>query len=128
MTYRKRSLLAKLPTLFQPSACLLLLYLAAPAFTAPLLNFPFNEGSGMTTTDSSGGLTGIFGIGGDAATGPAWTNETPSGMAGDHALAFNLDNPPVRQRVDADLTASPLVLGANNTNYTLQAWVKLPTR
>ncbi|HKS37120.1 MAG TPA: LamG-like jellyroll fold domain-containing protein [Verrucomicrobiae bacterium] len=130
MTHKEFSLLANLPgsVLAQRAACLLALCLASSAFTAPLLNFPFNEGSGMTTTDSVGGVSGIFGIAGDPATGPAWTNDTPGGMAGDYALAFNLDNPPVRQRVDVDLTASPLVLGANNTNYTLQAWVKLPTR
>ncbi len=54
-----------------------------------------------------------------------WTNETPSGLAGDFALAF-LTNTPVKDSVTVDYGSTPINLGANNTNYTLQAWVKMP--
>ena len=59
---------------------------------------------------------------------PVWTNDTPTGMGGDFALAFDLNNPLMRQRVTVDYGATPIDLGANNTNYALEAWVKLPTR
>lgn len=61
-----------------------------------------------------------------ATFGPAWTNDAPSGLPGDHALAFNLDVPANRQRINVDYSPGLVDLRANNTNYTLEAWVKLP--
>jgi hypothetical protein len=58
---------------------------------------------------------------------PVWTNDTPTGLTNDFALAFNLDIPTNRQRINLDFDISQLNLGANSTNYTLETWVKLPT-
>jgi hypothetical protein len=60
-------------------------------------------------------------------TGPAWTNDTPSGAANDYALAFLTDNPPVKEVVTANYGDAPIDLSVNNNSYTLQSWVKLPT-
>jgi hypothetical protein len=62
-----------------------------------------------------------------ALTGPAWTNDTPSGAAGDFALAFLSTNPPVKEVVTVNYGDTPIDLAANNTSYTLQTWVKIPT-
>jgi concanavalin A-like lectin/glucanase superfamily protein len=58
---------------------------------------------------------------------PVWTNDTPTGFTNDFALAFNLDIPTNKQRINLDFTSDQLNLGANNTNYTLETWVKLAT-
>lgn len=102
--------------------------LSTTSLAEPLAHFPFNEGSGDQTTDTVRGLVGILGVPGDPSTQPVWTNDTPTGAAGDFALAFNLNDPPVRPAVTVDAAETPFDFGANNTNYTLQAWVKLPTR
>jgi hypothetical protein len=60
-------------------------------------------------------------------TSPAWTNDTPTGLPGDFALAFLTDRPPIFESAFAPFGSTVIDLGANNTNYTLQAWVKLPT-
>jgi hypothetical protein len=117
-----------LQSVIQIAAVGLSLWLGTPLFAATLLSFPFNEGTDLATTDEVLGVTGIFGDGADPGSGPQWTNSTPSGRVGDFALAFNPDNPPVRQRITADLVDHALNLGTNNTNFTLEAWVKLPTR
>jgi hypothetical protein len=58
---------------------------------------------------------------------PLWTNDTPTGLIGDHALAFVREDAPLREYVNVPYGGTPIDLGANGTNYTLQAWVKLPT-
>lgn len=62
-----------------------------------------------------------------AITSPVWTNDTPSGLAGDYGLAFLTENPVIKEVVTVNYGATTIDLAANNTNYTLQAWVKLPT-
>jgi len=62
-----------------------------------------------------------------ALTAPAWTNDTPTGLAGDYALAFVKDKPVIFESVLALDPSGVIDLDANGTNYTLQAWVKLPT-
>ncbi len=62
-----------------------------------------------------------------ALTGPAWTNDTPSGAANDFALAFLSANPPVKEVITANYGEAPIDLSVNNNSYTLQVWVKLPT-
>ncbi len=62
-----------------------------------------------------------------AANGPVWTNHTPTGLASDHALAFLRTNTAVKEYMTVRYGSTAVDLGANNTNYTLQAWVKLPT-
>ena len=110
------------------AAAFSLLAVSPASFAAPLVNFPFDEGTGDTTIDSVFGYIGILGDSINLESQPVWTNDTPSGLSQDFALAFNLTESPVRQFVNVDLAASPLDLGINGTNYTLQAWVKLPTR
>jgi hypothetical protein len=58
---------------------------------------------------------------------PLWTNDAPSGLPGDYALAFVRDDAPQREYVNVPYGNTPIDLGVNGTNYTLQAWVKLPT-
>lgn len=58
---------------------------------------------------------------------PVWTNDTPTGRPDDFALAFVTEAPLVKEYVTVNYSAAPIDLGINNTNYTLQAWVKLPT-
>lgn len=60
-------------------------------------------------------------------TGPAWTNDTPSGATNDFALAFLSPNPPVKEVVTVNYGETPIDLSVNNNSYSLQAWVKLPT-
>lgn len=62
-----------------------------------------------------------------AVTSPVWTNDTPSGLPGDSALGFITAKPPVYESISVPYGAGVVDLGANNTNYTLQAWVRLPT-
>jgi hypothetical protein len=57
---------------------------------------------------------------------PVWTSDSPSGLPGDYSLSF-LGNFPVKEYINVNYGSTPVDLGANNTNYTLQAWVKLPT-
>jgi hypothetical protein len=47
-------------------------------------------------------------------------------LSDDFSLAFNLDVPTNRKRLNLDFTSAQVNLGANNTNYTLEARVKLP--
>jgi hypothetical protein len=54
-----------------------------------------------------------------------WTNDSPAGASGDYALFFPA-NTPVKESVNADYGSANINLGQNNTNYTLQAWVKVP--
>src|SRR5688572_27859448 len=93
------------------AAALCLLGIFPASVAAPRVNFPFDEGTGNTTT---GSVFGYFGILGDAVnleSQPIWTNDTPSGLNADFALAFNLNASAVRQFVNGDLAASPLDLG-----------------
>jgi hypothetical protein len=58
---------------------------------------------------------------------PVWTTDTPTGLPGDYALSFNATNAAFRERVTVEYEGEMIPLGQNNTNYTLEAWVKLPT-
>ena len=62
-----------------------------------------------------------------SATSPVWTNDTPTRLPGDFALAFLTERPPTFEFVAVPYGGTPINLGENNTNYSLQAWVKLPT-
>src|SRR5687767_2767530 len=72
-------LISKRAKTFGLAAWVSAIFLSGPASAATLLNFPFNEGSGLTTADSVAGTSGLFGDGVDPVTGPAWTNNAPSG-------------------------------------------------
>ena len=93
-----------------------------------IVSYSFNESDFPAANDISPALPTM--LSSDvlpSLTGPAWTSDTPTGMAGDYALAFLAEAPPIRQVVTVDYGATSVDLGLNNTNYTLQAWVKLPT-
>lgn len=62
-----------------------------------------------------------------SVTAPVWTNDTPTGLEGDYALAFLKEKPLVFESAFAPFGGAAIDLAANNTNYTLQAWVRLPT-
>lgn len=98
-----------------------------PAFANTLVNYQFNQ-SALPATNSivpvlptvqSHALLPVL-------TGPKWTNDTPSGLTNDYALAFLAENPPVREVVTVNFDGTPVDLAVNNTNYTLQAWIKMP--
>ena len=59
---------------------------------------------------------------------PIWTNDTPSGLSGDYALGFVRTDAPQREFVNVSYEGYSLDLGANNTTYTLQAWIKPVTQ
>ncbi len=58
---------------------------------------------------------------------PKWTSDTPSGLPGDYALAINTNLNNFRQWVHVHYEGEAIPLGANNTNYTLETWIKMPT-
>lgn len=78
--------------------------------------FPFNQGSGTQVTDSVAGLKGILN-----SSGPSWNTNSVTGQANDFSLYF--DGTKKLTVVDTNQ-----VIGTNglNSDYTLQAWVKLP--
>ena len=49
---------------------------------------------------------------------------TPSGLSGDYALAFVRTDAPQHEFVNVSYEGYALDLGANNTSFTLQAWIK----
>src|SRR5688500_15790208 len=54
---------------------------------APLINFPFNEGSGSTTTDTVSGLVGVLGVAQDPVVDTVQlVDQSPSGQAGDRSI------------------------------------------
>jgi hypothetical protein len=92
-----------------------------------LVAYNFDEGSLPATNSVPGAPTLPLDQGNRIAAeiyAPDWTNDTPSGLPGDYALAFNLDEPFFKDRVNL---SHEMFLGANNTNFTLEAWVKLAT-
>lgn len=92
-----------------------------------LVSYNFNESSFPSTNAIAPALpTFASSILLANVSAPSWTNDTPSGLSGDFALSFDL-NQPIREFITADTTSNPISLGANGTNYTLQAWIKMPT-
>ncbi|MEO7298186.1 MAG: LamG-like jellyroll fold domain-containing protein, partial [Verrucomicrobiota bacterium] len=57
---------------------------------------------------------------------PVWTSDTPTGLPGDFALSFLSETLPIRQVVTV-FGVTNTDLTANNTNYSLEAWIKMPT-
>lgn len=102
---------------------------ATPKATLPttLISYDFNQSAFPATNSLSPELPAALShtiL--PTITGPAWTNDTPSGAEGDFALAFLKENPPVKEVVTVNYGATPIDLGINNTTYTLQTWVKVP--
>ena len=97
-------------------------------YPTTLVHYDFNEpalpstnsvGPAMPTADAFVVLP--------ALTGPTWSSDSPTGLSGDFSLGFLKEAALTKEFVPAAYGANPVNLGANNTNYTLQAWVKLPT-
>jgi hypothetical protein len=95
--------------------------------TSTVVSYNFNESSFPSTNAIAPPLpTFSSSILLANVSAPSWTNDTPSGLPGDFALSFDL-NQPIREVINVDTTGNPINLGANGTNYTLQVWVKMPT-
>lgn len=93
-----------------------------------LISYNFNEAAFPSTNAIAPALpTMLSATFLPSVTSPVWTNDTPTGLAGDYSLAFLAETFPIREAVAVPYGATPINLGQNNTNYTLQAWVKLPT-
>jgi hypothetical protein len=60
-------------------------------------------------------------------TSPTWSSDSPSGQPGDFSLGFLSVAPIIHESVAVPYGSTPIDLGVNNTNYTLQAWIKLPS-
>jgi endonuclease/exonuclease/phosphatase family metal-dependent hydrolase len=78
--------------------------------------FPFDQGSGTKVADTVAGLSGTFG-----ASGPTWSTDSPTSLAGDYSLYF--DGTKKISVIDTNQ-----IIGTNgmDDSYTLQVWVKLP--
>src|SRR5262245_4651910 len=84
-----------------------------------LMVFNFNEGTGTNTTSADGKLVGTFVV---TNGPPTFTNDTPSGLAGDFALQFAAG-----QRVTVPDPNKVLALDTNDRSFTIQAWLKFTT-
>jgi hypothetical protein len=90
-----------------------------PVPPAALIDFGFNEGSGTAIADTINSLSGAPAT---PANPPTFESSAPSGQAGDSAVHFEagqffiVNDPDTRVQFDT-----------NNPNFTLQAWVKLPS-
>lgn len=100
----------------------------APLNASTVVSYNFNETDLPSTNALTPPLpTALSSTFLPLVTSPVWTNDTPSGLPGDFALAFLTERPPVFESIAVPYGGTVIDLGANNTNYTLQAWVKLPT-
>lgn len=99
-----------------------------PVYPATLVNYDFNEPA-LPSTNSVGPAmpTTAASVLVPALTGPSWSNDTPTGLPGDFSLGFLTEAPLTKEFVAAPYGSNPIDLGVNNTNYTLQAWIKVPT-
>ena len=74
-------------TIIRSSGLALSLAWVVTSNTAPLLNFPFNEGTGTTTRDTVNGLVGVLGVAQDPAVDTVQlADQSPSGQAGDRSI------------------------------------------
>ncbi|PYI84586.1 MAG: hypothetical protein DME26_13000, partial [Verrucomicrobia bacterium] len=94
--------------------------LAAHSVSAQtLMAFNFNEGTGTNVTSADGKLVGTFVV---TNGPPTFTNDTPSGLAGDFSLQFAAG-----QRVVVPDPTEVLALDPANPDFTIQAWLKFAT-
>ena len=101
---------------------------AATNVIKPLVDFEFNEGKGLTTTDSVAKVVGI-------SVGPAApvviTTNAPSGAAGDNSIGFNLGVLGIpgtnNSCLVVDDSNNPILAFATNAPFTMQAWVNRET-
>ncbi|MBI4660836.1 MAG: hypothetical protein HY735_18525, partial [Verrucomicrobia bacterium] len=88
-----------------------------PVSPLTLTEFDFNEGTGTNVTSRDGRLSGAF------VGTPNFTNDTPSGLAGDSSLRFGPG-----QRVTVPDPTKVLALTTNDPSFTIQAWLKIATQ
>ncbi len=100
-------------------AAAILLLQAAPARANLLINFPFNEGTGITTTDTAAGAVGWFGCQNPVTDKVLLMNDSPTGAPGDRCIT-NLG----RGFLLADDSNGP-ILDITNSAITLETWVHL---
>ncbi|HNQ74649.1 MAG TPA: hypothetical protein PKN95_13745 [Verrucomicrobiota bacterium] len=102
---------------------------ASPKAPLPttLVSYNFDEASFPCTNAIAPELPAVPGPAFVAAqTSPEWASDSPTGQAGDYSLNFLNQTYPVRQFISFP-GAAPFDLAVNDSSYTLQAWVKLPT-
>ncbi len=98
------------------------------ALPSTLVNYRFNESAFPCSSSLTPALpTQFSSVVLPAYTSPVWSSDSPTGLPGDYSLAFTTVNPLIKEIVTVNYGSTPIDLGVNNTNYTLQAWVKLPT-
>src|SRR5262245_56731534 len=85
-------------------------------FPDTLMVFNFDEGTGTNVTSADGRLVGTF------VGTPRFTNDTPSGMAGDFSMQFAAG-----QRVSVPDPTKVLALDPSNPSFTIEAWLKFAT-
>jgi hypothetical protein len=93
---------------------------AAAPVIKPVLDFEFNEGKGLTTTDTVAKIVGTFQ--GYAAPVVITTN-SPSGTAGDQVIGFNLGLYTNNSCLVVDDSNNPILAFATNAPFTMEAWV-----
>ncbi len=98
------------------------------ALAGTLVNYSFNEANFPCQSSLTPPLPTQFSSAVlPALSAPVWSSDSPTGLPGDFSLSFLTEKPIIKELVAVDLQSSISDVGANNTNYTLQAWVKLPT-
>ena len=91
---------------------------ATSASAGLLVDFPFNEGSGSTTTDTASGLTGTFGLSQDPVSDYVrLIDASPSGLSGDRCITNSGGG-----FLLADDSASH-VLDITNGPITMETWI-----
>ncbi|MEO5802039.1 MAG: LamG-like jellyroll fold domain-containing protein [Verrucomicrobiota bacterium] len=98
-----------------------------PTYASTKVAYNFNEASFPVDSSVSPSRPSIASsVAIPSLSRPTWTNDTPAGLPGDFALAFLDATLPIRQVVTT-FGVTNTDLTANNTNYTLEAWIKMPT-
>jgi hypothetical protein len=112
--------LPKYPTLLATLLGVILAFGLTPAQGQPVFSFPFNEGTGITFTDTVQNLQGTFGavILNPETDTVALTNDSPSGLPGDGSFVNS-----GRGFLVADDSAEK-VLAITNGPITMEAWIK----
>src|SRR5688572_3048593 len=102
----------------KPGLLTLTLGLAASASAAPLISFPFNEGSGGTVTDTTSGLIGTLGVQQNPTVDYVQLiDASPSGLPGDRCITNSGNGFLV-----ANDAVNP-VLNITNGPITMETWI-----
>lgn len=97
-----------------------------PPVNYPIFDFGFNEGKGITTTDSVAKIVGTMAYSGPVVvtnSPPGNTTNSPSGKAGDNAVALNTTNATSQVLLVVDDSNNPVLNFKTNAPFTMEAWV-----